>query len=1175
MMKALAEESECQHTVNAIEATSIHTGISYVHTSDFEGANQKNRFREDRKGLQQQRTPQPLSLQRSRFSRYSTLGFRHHTQPFANAITKQLFFLLFILPILSSTLFDVIESFGIQQRGNAISGVYASDNFLQKRLFGLGKAASFAAQESFQDDQQRSSGYLQQPFLVGTSDNTSGSSLDADESGNLVGGDLDILNATAGGAMSLVEVNEERWGLTSAYIPTLNRILFTGGQVKSAEDGIIRVTNDVFTLDMSNGTIANGYFRQTTEAGQRRWHRSSSDALPPHAFAARAVTHTGNHQGEQVFLIGGATADCSISNSPVYAWKAAKHDQSSGRWSKPNITTHQKIPPRRRGMSAVQVPVTIGLNSSEAEIARQAGGSSFMVLGGYMDYTTCNSSISSSAQKPNAYPNVDIWTIFADGKDEEVMSVRTLPIDTRMPNMSIYDYSAVVLPANETSKQNTRIMFVGGQDEFGAFTPMNRLWILDIETNTWERIDTTNGTATGLDIPLGRSGHSTTMMDDGTVLVHGGYVTLDDSQPPSNDTYLLDPRVQPAIWHKIYPNSANVSTPGKAFHTAIMANGIFLVAFGQESTVNPASTSAVNTGITSSPLQQRTESESNNALSSPVLYLDTRSSQPWSWTSDLNTILAARDAGTSSSSSSSSSPNNAPISPASPPSSPSPAQASIASNDKSSQSTQQSAEQQKASSNPSPVQTSDLPAPQQNKDDDGSSGEGTSSKTKNTAVIASVVGALAIVASLGGLYAARKRREARNSDADSVGDDKYERYTGDHDAPPVSSLWINQPMAWAGNAGKGLRRQASMATERFLARTLSKRNVAAGAMQSSSIRAMQTASASGAYEGDQVQYHSRDADSLSIASNDTYRSLNVLRSIPLGSRFSIKRSRNQAKESMANDSQANPFDDDAGRQYESNPALQEKMKPLPDDFIKSLLDDGDFLAHNNIRRTVGGEKYLQFPEQNLSWPANRSRESLFSEDGVSHYSYPYLATVNRSSMGPTLDSARLSTFTPTSSQAAGIMDDYSPAQMNDGQLTPYHHSAEGMIRINQDLADEHDTEMILQSERFKSDAENNESDLHEFGAEDTIDFSRSIMTKPSPLIQKKNMILQTPNRQDSPRDWFKNRLPFLEQPSSNLFMNPHPALLSIATQKMLATKEDEGGNETNPPSQSLRIRNEE
>ncbi|MCO5585146.1 hypothetical protein L7F22_039078 [Adiantum nelumboides] len=1103
--KASIEVSECQHTVKGKEAGSHDIAISNQHT--------------------------PLLSYRS--SRYSNTLSRQNTQPFTIAFIKQILFLLFVVPHLASTILEVMEAAGIQQRSNVIVGVYASDNFLQKRLFGLGKAASFAAQESFQEDHQRSSGYLQQPFLAGSNENISGSSFNANENGNLIGSDINVLNATVGGAMNMQEVSEERWGQTSAYMPTANRILFTGGQVKSAEDGVIRVTNDVFTLDMSNGTIANGYLKRSTEAGQSRWHRMSSSALSPHAFAARAVTHTGNHQGEQVFLIGGATADCSISNSPIYAWKAAKHDQSNGRWSKPNITINQKIPPRRRGMSAVQVPVSIGLNSSEAEIARQTGGSSFMVLGGYMDYTTCNSSVPSSIQAPNAYPYVDIWTTFADNKGEEAMSVRTLPIDSRMPNVSIYDYSAVVLPANETSKQNTRIMFIGGRDMFGAFTPMNRLWTLDIETNVWQRMDTTNGSATGLDIPLGRSGHSSTLMDDGTILVHGGYVTLDGSQPLSNDTYLLDPRVQPAIWQKIYPESSGVSTPGKAYHTAIMANGIFLVAFGQENTINSAPMSTVSTSS-----QQRRDSES---ISSPVYYLDTRSSEPWSWTTDLNTILAARDAGTSSSS------MNPPLVPTSPSSSPSPSQASIANSDKPVQSMSQSAEQQTASSNPVPAQTSEQPAPQQNKDDghhddDGSSGDGSSSsKTKNTAVIASVVGALAVVASLGGLYAARKRREARNSDTDSV-----------------------------GNAGKGLKRQASMATERFLARTLSKRNVAAGTMQSSNMRTMQGPSTSGTYDGDQTQYlstiHSQDPDNHSISSNATYKSYNNFRSIPLGKKFSIRRSKNQ----MDN----NPFNDEAGREYEINSALRENMKPLPDDFIKSLLDDGDFLAHNNIRRTVGGEKYLQSPEQDSPWPTNRSRESLFSEDGVSHYSYPYLATINRSSMGASY-SARSSTFTPTSSQAAGIMDEDSPAQMNDVQLTPFHQSGEDMIQINQDMTDDYDTEMMLQSERFETptiDAENNA--MQKYEAEETIDFSRS-MTRPSPLVQKKTLILQTPNRQDSPRDWFKNRLPFLEQPSSTLFMNPHPALLSIAKQRMLVVENDEEGNKSSTPSRSLRITNEE
>jgi hypothetical protein len=724
--------------------------------------------------------------------------------------------------------------------------------------------------------------------------------------------------ASKGGYVSKMELSWERWGHTAAYMPQSNVLLFVGGQVALSNGGEA-VTNDVFALKMNTSNVA---------GGKSHWTRLSSENLPPHSFAARAITHTGDHKGEHLFLVGGATADCGATNAPVHLWSpASDEDWTQGRWRAPNISDGQSLPPRRKGADAIQVPVTLGLNSTEAKQAKAEGGTAFMVLGGYVDYTTCNASVPANLTKPAAYPYMDIWLLNHTSNESEAygssLSVRTLPLNASMANMSVTDYSTAVLPANKTANTTARVVFVGGRDVYGAFTPMNQLWTLDLSTSQWSRMQTTNGSDTGLDIPLGRMGHSSTVLADGTILVHGGYVTLDVNQTASNDTYLLDPRVNPAVWSRIMPNIDNGIAPRRAYHSAVVADGVLVLGFGQQ-----GMGSMSGEGIAASQQDGRVAANADVDVLSPVHFLDTKST--WGWTTNYQDIGRMRKA------------------------------------DRMQAEEQKKAEQKKAEQQKSKAASSSSSAAQSlpslsnyvpsASDDGADSSESNPSQPSppiskgKTAVIASVLGAAAILASLGGLYFAKRRHDRRDGDADSINDDKYERFASSsaHPAPPVSSLWINQPMEW----GRGLRRGASMASQAILARTRSTARTQAGDRQgwrNTSSADVQT-QAMQALPGRDSRFAGRDAD----------------------------------------------FDG------------QGDMHPLPDDFIRDLLSDDEAPAMPVARRARSSRR--KDVRRAPSMGRNRSTDSLTtsSVDGASHFSYPYLTAMHRPSMSNMTTSPPLS-----------------------------------------------------------------------------------------------------------------------------------------------------------------------
>ncbi|UZJ54230.1 hypothetical protein CBS101457_003550 [Exobasidium rhododendri] len=720
------------------------------------------------------------------------------------------------------------------------------------------------------------------------------------------------------------QIPASRWGHTATYLPQSNIVLFVGGQIVS-KDNVSVVTNDVYARDLSvNAT--------------QEWTQLSSENLVPHAYAARAVTHDDEFTDEKLFIVGGSTADCSSNASEIFMWKAGD-SWRDGKWSVPTLSEEAVKPPRRRGARAMQVPVQLGLGKNESVEAENAGGVSFMLLGGTSDESTCGNVTST-------YAELDIWTMGANAptgraarfsKLGSQMNTRAIDFDSQKSgNMTITDYSTVLLPANGT--QGDRILFLGGMDVNGNLTAFNLLWVLDLTSSTWSLLETTNSTSNGTDIPLGRIGHSATRTKNGTIIVHGGYTASDDYAEPSSDVHVLDCSVTPAVWSKMASAS---DAPSRAFHTALMADDLMVVGFGQ---VASTSTSAIST--------------------SPVVFLDTANPNGWTWSDSIDAVVNNRKiaAASNASPSSTSTASTSSTTSASATSSSSITSASSTSDADAGTSSDADTDSSASAATTAPQSTAIVASP-------SVSSTGVTPKQRNTAVIASVLGAAAIAASLGGLYAAYKRREARvNGDDDSLNGDKYERFSlTAAPGPPVSSLWLNQPMAWAE-----LKRKASLASEALLSRGRSTR------------RSQHPMSMSdGASAGSRPQSF---ASNYSMPNHEL--GFQVLGNLPATSRLSIRRNELMKQDAIR-------------QKLMMQEAREEIDGRLPDEFLHSILDDDEVRSRSDLKLAGDGGK---LPSSNMLFapPAliNRahSSESLESVGGASHFSYPFLHAMYRPGM---------------------------------------------------------------------------------------------------------------------------------------------------------------------------------
>lgn len=520
------------------------------------------------------------------------------------------------------------------------------------------------------------------------------------------------------------------------------------------------MTNDVYALNLTSNT----------------WQRLSSEGLPAHAFAAATGAVDPVTGQEELWVVGGVTENCAC-DAPAYVW-STQGDVSEGKWRAVYSDTGAS-PSRRKGAKAIVVDGKV------------------MVMGGEFDSSTCASS-------NGTYGGVDMWSpspsqplstpetalVGIDTSATSFASIQSLALPS-MPDLSLTDYTTVTLPP--TANCSSKILFLGGKDFSNTLVPLSHFWALDTQTLNFELWN-----STGL-IPSPRLGHTAVVTADGKVVIHGGYLQdpqlFAEDNDPVGEVFILDPRQKPARWNAAVWTNESTSPPALAFHSSAMVGEVMVTSFGKGGdAVESAGRSFVE----------------NAGSAGPVHYLDTStlaSAGGLTWSTSTEGVAQARQAlaGTF----------GAPV----------PVQVV-----QSTPAAPQPATAQAAPTVASPATaTAEPAAPTQTPTEDTEPKTAipstpepasvTSSPPNHTGAIAgSLLGAAALAAALGGLYAYRKRKEAAAFNAGLQASSSDLAYMGDEEkGPPVSTLFL-QPSRSAG-AGWGAR----------LKRTLTKSSAGSGA----------------------------------------------------------------------------------------------------------------------------------------------------------------------------------------------------------------------------------------------------------------------------------------------------------------------------------------------------------
>ena len=166
--------------------------------------------------------------------------------------------------------------------------------------------------------------------------------------------------------LALAAAPNARWGHQAVYVPSKKAMYVVGGEVVSSGT---QITNDVLVLSVSPPAHGNVYKNCAPtllqlEDSNPEFTSGPTDSLPPHAFAAAALSE----DGESLVVVGGITSSCS-SDSKVHTLDLSG---SSTSWSSASPASFV----RRRGAAAVSVD-------------DGAGGAEIMVVGGVADKYAC------------------------------------------------------------------------------------------------------------------------------------------------------------------------------------------------------------------------------------------------------------------------------------------------------------------------------------------------------------------------------------------------------------------------------------------------------------------------------------------------------------------------------------------------------------------------------------------------------------------------------------------------------------------------------------------------------------------------------------------------------------------------------------------------------------------
>ncbi|KAI3613916.1 hypothetical protein CBS9595_004093 [Malassezia furfur] len=423
---------------------------------------------------------------------------------------------------------------------------------------------------------------------------------------------------------------EPRWGTSAAFLPSVNAIVFSGGQTQTHST----LTNDTLLLDMSG---LQNLERALASSNSTPWLKvqpsNTSEALPPLAYAGGAVTTSSCPSGtvDTFWMVGGKTEWCKTDLAPMYTYNVEVRNATYyGTW---RAMPGRGSGARRTHAAAVMPPHGLGNDRTK----------SMLVLGGDNWDEVCH-----NATKPqdSRSPSMDVWTLpepfgetcrgtLPHGSPmlQHNATAQPLQLRQRLRSLPLADYAAVQLPVQQVgnaSELYEPVAFFGGRDHHNQLVSFQKPWVLDQATGQWDRWITAG------DVPTPRVGHSATRLSDGTVLIYGGYKATHDnrvSETPTDEMYALNPYVSPAQWMRVHYAEAPAHGPApsaRAYHSAAVVEDILVVAFGQQFR------------STAYGLEKR-GGTNVNASEPLVMFLETRpTAMQWRWTDKLSAVVSGR-----------------------------------------------------------------------------------------------------------------------------------------------------------------------------------------------------------------------------------------------------------------------------------------------------------------------------------------------------------------------------------------------------------------------------------------------------------------------------------------------------------------------------------------------------
>ncbi|TYJ57775.1 hypothetical protein B9479_001385 [Cryptococcus floricola] len=315
-----------------------------------------------------------------------------------------------------------------------------------------------------------------------------------------------------------------RWGHQAVYVKSQKAMYILGGEVSASGS---QITNEVLILPLNSTSPS--------------FSTGSSEGLPPHAFAAAALSS----DESSLVLVGGMTSDCS-SDGLAHTLDLSGDDG----WTS---TTPSKLSRRRGAQSA-----WVDNNSTNGEI---------MVVGGIADSYSC-------ANSTSVYTASDILSLPLS--TSALVSSRSLPSSLTGSTLAVSDFGLA-------SDSSGKIYLAGGQSSSGDLVSLDTIGVWD-STNGWQSQSTTG------DVPDGRLGASLVAHPSLDVLVlHGGLVANTTSGSYTSSHLLALLNTTSFVWSTpsdLQPDSSSAAS----YHSAVMTDeGVMISAFGLSATNTPRS----------------------------------------------------------------------------------------------------------------------------------------------------------------------------------------------------------------------------------------------------------------------------------------------------------------------------------------------------------------------------------------------------------------------------------------------------------------------------------------------------------------------------------------------------------------------------------------------------------